>query len=230
MVVELGVFSVTAAVMLASTVGFVVMYFGNRFKSRTYLLLPGITGVAGLMYGVMALSAAGTVGNVITEARYLDWIITTPMIVAYIGLTAGADRGLIGRAVVADVVMIAVGYVASVTSAPVSWAAFAVSSAAFAYLLYLLVTEVAAVAEDKPAAVRSTFQTIRDLTVVLWLVYPVMWLIGPFGTGTVQTADYHFIIAVVDLVAKVGFDAVVAVRASKVSVMFGEEGGFGAAS
>lgn len=231
MVVEVNVFSVTAAVMLVSTLIFSLLYVKSSAKPRSYLLLPLITGIAGVLYAVMSLSASGAIGaDIIVEARYLDWLLTTPLIIAYIGLTAGADNRLIGKAMGADVVMIATGYVATSLSGSVSWAAFVVSSLAFGYLLYLLVTEVTAVASDRPPAVQSTFRTIRDLTIVLWCVYPILWLAGPFGFGFVRFADYHFIIAVLDLTAKVGFDAIVAIRASRVSTMLTDESFTGATS
>lgn len=214
---EVWVFLVTSAIMLAATVVFAFHYFVREFKTRSYLLLPLITGIAGLMYGVMTLSAAGTLGSVITEARYVDWLLTTPLIVAYIGITAGAGHRLIGLAIAADVVMIAAGYVATVTTGAVSWTAFVVASIAFLVLLYLLAAKITAVAGDRPPAVRSTFRTIRDITIVLWCIYPLLWLAGPHGFGLIQIADYHFTIAILDLAAKVGFDAIVAARIARVT-------------
>ena len=224
MVVELGVFSVTSAIMLVATGVFALWYLTSSQKPRSYLLLPAITGIAGVLYAVMALSSAGTIGqNVIVEARYLDWVLTTPMIVAYIGLTAGANKRLIGKAMAADAVMIAAGYVATTVTGTARWAGFAVSMLAFIYLLYLLVTKVTAVANDRTPAVQSTFRTIRDLTIVLWCVYPILWLMGPSGFGVVRIADYHFVIASLDLTAKVGFDAIVAARAARVSTMLEDQ-------
>lgn len=214
------VFTVTAAVMFASTVVFTALYVREEFEQRAYLLLPLITGIAGVMYGVMGLSAAGTVGDIIVEARYFDWLVTTPLIVAYLGVTAGASRRLVAAAMAVDAGMIAVGYAATVTTGAVSWALFAVSFVAFVALLYLLVGKITAVASERPPAVRGTFQTVRDLTVVVWFLFPLAWLAGPFGPlGLLQTADYHFVFAVLDVVSKVGFDAVIALRASKVVAM-----------
>ena len=224
MVVELDVFSATSAIMLLATGVFVVWYLQSSQKPQSYLLLPAITGIAGVLYLIMALSSAGTIGSdVIVEARYLDWLLTTPLIVAYIGLTAGAGKRLIGKAMAADVLMIAAGYVATSFSGAARWAGFTVSMLAFVYLLYLLVTKITAVAGDRPPAVLSTFRTIRDLTIVLWCVYPILWLIGPFGFGLVRFADYHFVIASLDLTAKVGFDAIVAARAARVSTMLEDQ-------
>lgn len=46
---------------------------------------------------------------------------------------------------------------------------------------------------------------LRDVIGVLWLIYPVVWLAGPPGTG-VMTA---LVIVSLDLVTKVGFGVIV---------------------
>jgi bacteriorhodopsin len=51
----------------------------------------------------------------------------------------------------------------------------------------------------------STFGTLRTLVVVVWLIYPVWWIVGTEGLQVIslyiETAGFM----VLDLVAKVGF-------------------------
>jgi bacteriorhodopsin len=80
-----------------------------------------------------------------------------------------------------------------------------VSTAFLLVLLYLLFGSLT----DKAAALggeaTSKFKTLRNLIVVIWLVYPVWWLVGTEGLSAIglgiETAGF----AVLDLTAKIGF-------------------------
>lgn len=221
MLVEAGVFAAVSAAMFVSTVGFIAFYMLGNHNDRYFFVPPAITAVAGLAYAGMAASSHGLIAaDVILELRYVDWLITTPLIVLHIGLVAGASRRTIGAAMAADAVMIAAGFVATTSTGAVSWAGFAVSSAAFLAVVYLLLTSVTAGVRGETAAVQGTFRTLRDLTIALWAVYPLIWLVGPYAGGVIALADYHFIIAVLDTTAKVGFSAIVAFGMARVGDLF----------
>lgn len=214
MLVDTAVFAIAAALMLGGTLGFVLFYDGAG-ESLVYKLVPPlITGIAGLSYAGMALSSAGYIGDAVLQLRYLDWLLTTPLIVYYLALVAGGDARTKAFVVAADAVMIATGYLATVTTGALSWLGFTVSSLAFLSLVYVLVKTLATAATDRPPAIRSMYLNLRDLTVYLWCLYPVIWLLSPAGIGIVAAADYHIVIATMDTSAKVGFNAVIAVRAS----------------
>lgn len=224
MLIETAVFTAVSVVMLASTVGFLAFYALGSHEDEYFYIPPAITLFAGLSYAGMALSSGGIAfEGLIAEFRYGDWLLTTPLIVLHIGLVAGAPRDALVAGMGADVVMIAVGYVATTTTGAVSWAAFGVSSLAFLGVVYVLLTTVTDGVRGQTAAVQGTFRTLRDLTIVLWLVYPVIWLLSPYGNGLIAAADYHFIIAVLDTAAKVGFTAVFALGITRVGDLFASQ-------
>jgi len=66
------------------------------------------------------------------------------------------------------------------------------------------------------ASVRSLFQSLRDLTVVTWSLYPVVYFLGPLGAGIIQVPDLNFLVAVLDTIAKVGFMSILLVRYNSV--------------
>jgi len=214
MLVDTVVFGAAATLMFGGTLGFLLFYDGVQESLAYTLVPPAITGIAGLSYAAMAASSAGYIGDVVLQLRYLDWLLTTPLIVYYLALVAGGDARTKAFVVAADAVMIATGYAATVTSGALSWLGFAVSSAAFLALVYVLVKTLAAAAKDRPPAVRSMYVNLRDLTVYLWCLYPLVWLLGPAGIALIVAADYHTVIATMDTSAKVGFNAIIAVRAS----------------
>jgi bacteriorhodopsin len=127
-------------------------------------------------------------------------------------LLAGASRNQISTLVGLDVLMIGTGAIATLTSSGVLLGAagdrliwWGVSTGFLLVLLYFLFGTLTQEAERLSPDAQSTFETLRNLVLVAWLVYPVWWLIGTEGLGTislyVETAGFM----VLDLVAKVGF-------------------------
>ncbi|RLM95584.1 sensory rhodopsin III [Haloarcula sp. Atlit-7R] len=186
--------------------------------SSFYYLPPIHASVAGAAYVAMALTAGGQLGGSvsITTLRFADWIISTPIITYYLARLAGVDTQTRWLAVAANVVMIGVGYGFVSISGSLRWVAFAVSSVVFLGLLYLYVKTFARTINTATATVRSLFLSLRDLTVVTWSLYPVVYFLGPIGAGIIQTPDLNFLVAILDTVAKVGFMSILLVRYNSV--------------
>merc|ERR550537_1304950 len=43
------------------------------------------------------------------------------------------------------------------------------------------------------------------LTILVWLVYPIVWIVGSEGTGALGLSQEVGIITIADLIAKIGF-------------------------
>jgi halorhodopsin len=119
--------------------------------------------------------------------RYLTWTLSTPMILLAIGLLADVDYGSLFTVVAADIAMCVTGLAAAlVTSSYLfRWAFYLVSCAFFAVVLYGLVVEWPAAARE--AGTDEIFGTLRTLTIVLWLGYPIVWALGVEGLAIVQS-------------------------------------------
>jgi halorhodopsin len=117
--------------------------------------------------------------------RYLTWTLSTPLILLAIGLLADVDRGSLFTVVAADIAMCVTGLAAALTTSSLlfRWAFYAVSCAFFAVVLYALVVEWPRAATE--AGTAEIFQTLRLLTVGLWLGYPVVWAVGVEGLALV---------------------------------------------
>lgn len=172
-----------------------------------YAVLAGITGIAAVAYLGMSLGV-GTVtvdGRPLYGLRYADWLATTLLLVGYLWLLTGASRAALTRVLVLDALVIGLGVAAVVLPTPVRFAAFGFGALAFLGLAYDLVRALpraASFGSDRRAA---TFEKLRNVTVVLWTLYPVVWLLGPAGVGLLQPSTEVLVFVYLDVVAKGGF-------------------------
>lgn len=203
--------------MAIGTVAFIAMGRGesDEYGRRFYTITTLITGIATVAYllmflgiGITEVRAPGEGLLRIYWMRYADWLLTTPLLLVDLALLAGADRGTIYKLVGLDVGMIVVGAVAAV--APVGQtirlALWAVSSVFFVALLYVLANQLSAQAAWQSGEVAALFSTLRNLVIVLWTAYPIVWLFGIESTiGLIPLGVEVALFMVLDLVAKVGF-------------------------
>jgi len=178
--------------------------------ARYYATLAGVTGVAALAYLAMALGfgVLPTPGGDLEVARYVDWLITTPLLILYLGLLARPSRRLLAGLIAVDVVIIAGGTAAVVTAGTLSWALFGVAAAAYVALVYGLLVALPRSASAEGDRVRAVFGTLRNITVVLWTLYPVVWVLAPTGLGLLTGSTEMLVFVYLDVVSKVGFVAV----------------------
>jgi halorhodopsin len=109
------------------------------------------------------------------------------MILLALGLLADVDRGSLFAVIAADIAMCVTGLAAAlVTSSYLfRWLFYAVSCAFFVVVLYALLVEWTTAAAD--AGTGEIFGTLRVLTIVLWLGYPLVWAVGVEGLALVES-------------------------------------------
>ena len=151
----------------------------------------------------LAGAGAGPEGGVFTPwGRYLTWAFSTPMILVALGLLAGSNLSKLFTAVVADVGMCITGLAAALTTSSLllRWVWFAISCAFFVVVLYILLAEWARDAEV--AGTADIFNTLKVLTVVLWLGYPIFWALGAEGLAVLDIAITSWAYSGMDIIAK----------------------------
>jgi halorhodopsin len=89
--------------------------------------------------------------------------------------------------IAADIGMCITGLAAALitSSLALRWVFYAVSCAFFVVVLYALVAEWPDDAAE--AGTAEIFGTLRILTLVLWLGYPIIWAVGVEGLALVQS-------------------------------------------
>lgn len=176
-----------------------------------YLVSFGITLVALSSYLAMATGLTHLTlsdGHAIYIARYIDWAITTPLLL--LGLRSvvapQSSKTLLAALLGADVYMIVTGLIGALLSDASKYIWFALSCVAFVAILAILWRPIrsAALASGREQA----FAQLGGLLSVLWLIYPILWLLGEEGLRLVPAASETVGFTVLDLLAKVAFGAV----------------------
>lgn len=198
---------------IAATVFFVFLMSQAPQGSRHFFIITAvITGVAGFFYLTMSTGATSSniEGRIFYWGRYIDWVITTPLLLLDLALLALAswqrNIQLIIGLIVLDVFMILTGLLAGSSTSEFArgfW--FLVSTAAMIALLYLLYTQLFAASQNQPGSVQNLFRTLGLLTIVLWSLYPIVWLIGTEGFSVASSTVEVFLFLVLDILAKIVF-------------------------
>jgi bacteriorhodopsin len=150
-------------------------------KSQRYrLLTSAVTIIAATMYFFMAqgYGIEVAVSGVSVEfwwLRYLDWLITTPLLLLDLALIAGIDVWDTFALMVADVLMVAVGLVAGNPQYGHTWECFGVSLGFFLLTLYIIGEGMWERADDPSTTEEKerVMKTLLWLTVITWCTYPL---------------------------------------------------------
>lgn len=160
--------------------------------------------------------------------RYVDWIITVPLLmvelVLVLDFTDKLRRKFIAKMSIAAFLMIALGYpgeIATSTSQILLWGTL--STIPFAYLLYVLWSELGKAIEGESERVRVLMRNTRLLILASWGVYPLAYLapvIGFEGATAFTVLQVGYCVA--DMTAKAAYGVMIYSIARQKTV---EEGG-----
>jgi bacteriorhodopsin len=196
--------------------------------TATYAAL--ITFIAAILYWQMkdVVSFPGITEVAAIEStmplRYIDWILTTPLLLLEFGIIAslaGAPKGTTYRLVLADLVMIITGYFGEVGQPGTvgNFVNFIISSLAWGYIAYTIWNINPA---KGTAAVKTAIDSMKKFVIIGWAIYPIGTAIQEFleiSGSDAQTIEVAVCVAaiiyvVADVINKVGF-GIVALRAVK---------------
>lgn len=173
----------------------------------------GVTAIAACAYYLMTQGRfmQEVAGEQVFAARYLDWVLTTPLLLLGL-LTIGMPKagtpagrgGIIGGVIGADVFMILTGYLAATsTDDTARWVFYVVSCLAFLGIVWAAwgVVRESAVA----AGTGALYNSLLKVLTTLWFIYPILWVLGTEGTGKLSLEGEVWVFAVIDVCAKVLF-------------------------
>lgn len=191
-----------------------------RHHTYFHASVPFIAATAYLaMY--LGIGAVTTSDGVTTlTARYADWSVTTPILLAGLVMAGlherGRPAGFLVAIIVLDVLMIVAGLIASLTVPPAAKLAwFLWSCAAFAGVLYILWVPVRQISWAEGGAMASAFQKNVTFLSVIWFIYPIVFALAPEGLRIITAAGSAWAILVLDVTAKVIYGFIAAANIEK---------------
>ena len=207
-------FFIGTMAMLAATVFFFVERGSVSGKWRLSLTVSGlITGIAAVHYYYMrdVWSATGTSP---TEFRYIDWILTVPlMCVEFYLLTKpfGARGKTLFKLIAASIFMLVTGYIGEISGPGQTILWGTVSTIGYAYIVYeVFAGDVAKLTKiSNSESLKSAMFLMKIFITLGWSIYPLgyMTMEGNLLASTGWNLDVLYNIA--DAINKIGFGLVV---------------------
>jgi len=195
-------------------------------KSRVFHWISiGVLTTAMLSYLVMATGmgtafvpihnhgAKGSVVHLFREvyyARYIDWLITTPLLLLSLALLAGLSPADTVLVIFFDVFMVVTGLLGGLVNARYStgerarWFYFAISCVAFLGIWWVLISGGAKAAKQRSKKTRGLYFLLSAMTIVLWTAYPIVFALTE-GSNKVGVDAEIIAYGILDVAAKVGF-------------------------
>nr|AHH02131.1 protein 104 [synthetic construct] len=155
-------------------------------------------------YAVAHKTDANDQHRMIFWGRYVDWFITTPLLLLTLSMVAEAEAGMTILLIGIDMLMITSGAIGASVVHPYKWFWWTLGVIFFIVVMFMLVGLNSTVKENKPD-IAIGFRTLIVLTAISWCVYPIVWVLGSEGLAAVHIDVEVGLICLADLVSKVVF-------------------------
>ncbi|KAK4936756.1 hypothetical protein LTR66_015292, partial [Elasticomyces elasticus] len=135
-------------------------------------------------------------------ARYVDWSVTTPLLLLDLCLMAGLNGTSILVAIIADIIMVLTGLFAAYGDKDSQkWGWYIWACIAYLVIVYQVAVNGKAAAQSKDGKTKAFFAALAAFTFVLWTIYPIVW--GIADGGRIVGLDVEIIAyAILDVLAK----------------------------
>jgi bacteriorhodopsin len=199
--------------LLASTAFFWLETARVSAKWKTSLTVSGmVTFVAAVHYFYMRDVWVAT-GDTPTVYRYIDWLITVPLLMVefYLILRAigSVASGVFWRLMIGTLVMLVGGYASEAGYINITLG-FIIGMAGWVYILYeVFAGEAGKMSADQaPASVQSAFSTMRWIVTIGWAIYPLGYVFG-YMTESASMESLNVIYNLADVLNKIAFGVII---------------------
>lgn len=177
-----------------------------------YLIATFIPIWSGLAYMAMALDQGKIeiAGQITHYARYIDWIVTTPLLLLALSTTAmyfiAKDWTLIAALMGTQAIVVMTGLIADLSTtdkARFLW--YTCGVVAFLVVLWTIWKPLRAKTRGQGVELSRLYDKLLTYFTALWIGYPIVWLIGPSGWGWINQTIETLLFCVLPFFSKVGF-------------------------
>ena len=209
-------FWIISMALVASTVFFFLERDRVSAKWKTSLTVSGLVTLVAAVHYFYMRDVWITTGSTPTVFRYIDWLITVPllMIEFYLILSAIAKvpAGVFWRLMIGTLVMLIGGYLGEAGYIGV-WPGFIIGMVGWVFILYEIFAGQAGKinAQSAPPAVRSAFGTMRWIVTIGWAIYPLGYFFGYLtGSSPENSANMlNIIYNAADVLNKIAFGLII---------------------
>jgi len=198
---------------LAATAFFFLERGSVAAQWRISITVAGlVTGIAFIHYMYMR-EVWITTGDSPTVYRYIDWLITVPLLMIEFYFVLSAVRkvsgGIFWRLLVGSLVMLIGGY-AGEAGYINSFLGFVIGMAGWIYILYEVFSGEAGrlAAKSGNKSLVTAFGAMRMIVTIGWAIYPLGYVFG-YLTGGVDSNSLNIIYNAADFVNKIAFGLII---------------------
>jgi len=202
--------------LVASTAFFFLERDRVSPKWKTSLTVSGLVTLVAAVHYFYMREVWVTTSSTPTVFRYIDWLITVPllMIEFYLILSAitKVPAGVFWRLMIGTLVMLVGGYLGEAGYMDVL-PAFIIGMVGWAYILYeIFMGEAGKInASSAPPSVQSAFNTMRLIVTLGWAIYPIGYFFGYLtGSNPADSANaLNIIYNLADVLNKIAFGLII---------------------
>ena len=202
--------------LVASTAFFFLERDRVSPKWKTSLTVSGLVTLVAAVHYFYMREVWVTTGSTPTVYRYIDWLITVPLLMTefYLILSAIAKvaGGVFWRLMIGTLVMLVGGYLGEAGYVAVL-PAFIIGMVGWAFILYeIFAGEASKIsATNAPRSVQSAFSTMRWIVTIGWAIYPLGYYFGYLtGHSPADSAGtLNVIYNLADVLNKIAFGLII---------------------
>jgi bacteriorhodopsin len=185
-------------------------------KWKTSLTVSGLVTLVAATHYFYMRDVWVTTASTPTVYRYIDWMITVPLLMVEFYLILSAITKVPGaifwRLIIGTFVMLLGGYLGEAGYMD-AWPAFIIGMAGWGFIIWEIYGGQASKisAEFAPPAVQSAFKLMRVIVLVGWAIYPLGYFLG-YLTGSSPESSMKLLNVVynlADVVNKIAFGVII---------------------
>jgi len=176
-----------------------------------YLIHIFVVVWSGLAYSALAMGQGivEAYGRDVYLPRYIDWVVTTPLLLLSLNLTGkytiNVEGPVTGGLLGSQVIMIVTGLVAELSEGFARWFWYLSGCVALVVVLALFWGKLYEKARSQGPEIESVYRASAIFLTVQWLLYPLVWALGTPGLGLFDTLTTSVLLILLPIVSKAGF-------------------------